>query len=105
MKENIKTNRKCAALSVLLIIFIILTLIYTSMEMHHECSHELYHEECPICRIINISILSLELLCFAIVSAFVAANFHFIGNKITRFICNSVINPTTLISQKIRIND
>ena len=105
MERDVKANRKRTVLSVLLIIFTIFTLLYMSREMHHECSHELCHEDCPICRIINLSTLSLELLIYALACAFVAFSFHIIRKNSTPLICKSVINLATLISQKIRIND
>jgi hypothetical protein len=93
-------------LSVLLIIFTVSTLFYTADEMHHVCSHEgSSHEDCPICRVIQISVQSLNLLTFALATVFIALNFKNVKNHNDSIIVKSVFKPNTLISQKIRLND
>ena len=104
MKMNIrkiKSDRARLLLSVLLIIFTISNMLFTAHEMHHECSGE----DCPICFVIQTSAQNLKLLSFVLSLFFIERIFkHTQKNKSVTF-AKSVLESTTLVSQKIRLND
>ena len=99
--QSKKLDSRKAFLAVILLAFTIFSVLYQSHEMYHDCSGD----GCQICYVLqvceqNIKLLSLAFAFAVVFSAFVHIKIStvFLGRKI-----NFV--KSTLISQKIRLND
>lgn len=99
--QNEKLSRCRTVLSVLFLVFTIYSLFYIGHEARHECSGE----DCPVCYVIQVAEQNLKLLGVALAVVVVSSFFKKCDSKKINAFPESVLNPSTLISQKIRLND
>lgn len=98
-------NKFKKAFAVVVLLFTFASSVLVAHELHHYCKHEISGGDCPVCLVVQICEQNLKLLAlaFAAFHLFVA----FCGFKKVDFHLSrkSVFNTSTLVSQKIRLND
>lgn len=99
--QKSRINRFRTAFAILFLAFTLYSIFFITHEAHHECSGE----DCPICFMMQMAEQNLKLLRYVLFSASVSYLFFRALNNNLSIFCESVLNPTTLISQKIRLND
>ena len=99
-KENKKTI--VAAFAALFLFLTIFSIFYVTIEAEHECTG---HDDCPICHVIEIVVQNFKLLgCLLAVTAIASSVSMTFAKKACKCV-NHFFTITSLISQKIRIND
>jgi len=98
-------NKFKKAFAAVVLLFTFASSVLVAHELHHYCKHEISGGDCPVCLVVQVCEQNLKLLAlaFAAFHAFVA--FH--GWKRIDFHLSrtEVSDTSTLITQKIRLND
>ncbi len=94
-------NRIKAVLAVLLLAFSLYSVFYIAREQNHACSGE----GCPVCETICFFELTIQLLSFAAEHFAVAFTFVLFAVLLSVSFKKNQFKASTLISQKIRLNE
>ena len=88
-------------LSSLLLTFVIFTIMIEAAESRHECSGE----DCPICHLLLVTQDNLRLLGLTLGSVAVCISIYAVMTEVALRLPNVPTVKTTLITQKVRLND